>query len=120
MRFFSLLLIAGLAQADPVVLRFATVAPTGSPWARELTSFARQVESASDGAVKVKFYFNAVAGDEKEELERLRHGQLDGAASGQLLCEQLAPSLRVSHLPGVFQDRDEASWVLAGLRQTYE
>ncbi len=109
------------ASADEAtVLRFASVAPSGSPWARELINYSRLVESGTDGHVRIKWYFNAVAGDEREELDRLRRGQLDGAGSGQLLCEQLAPSLRVSHLPGVFQNRDEASAVLGGLQPIYD
>jgi TRAP-type C4-dicarboxylate transport system substrate-binding protein len=115
------LLMMGSARAEPpVVLRFATVAPEGSPWARELINMTRQLELATDGRVHIKWYFNAVAGDELEQLERLKRGQLDGSGSGQLLCEQLAPSLRISHIPGAFQDRDEASAVLAGLRPIFD
>ena len=46
----------------------------------------------------------------------MKKGQIDGAASGQMACERLAPTLRVSRLPGVFQDRDEAETVLSRLR----
>jgi|GEM_PF-1579234 len=111
---------AGIAQADPVVLRMASVAPSGSPWARELSNFGRQVESSTAGEVKVRWYFNAVAGDEEEEWSRLQNGQIDGAASGQMLCEQAAPSLRISHLPGTFQDRQEAALVLGTLQSVFE
>jgi TRAP-type C4-dicarboxylate transport system substrate-binding protein len=114
-------LAAGAAHADErVVLRFATVAPSGSPWARELANYTRHVESATAGRVFIKWYYDAVAGDEMEQLERLRRGQLDGSGSGQMLCEHLAPSLRVARLPGVFQDRDEAEAVLARLRPVFE
>jgi TRAP-type transport system periplasmic protein len=115
-------LLASAAGADeaPTVLRFSTVAPSGSAWARELANFARLVESGTNGRVRIKWYFNAVAGDETEQLARLKKGQLEGAASGQLLCDGLAPSLRVSHLPGVFQNRDEAAAVLGALQPIYE
>jgi TRAP-type C4-dicarboxylate transport system substrate-binding protein len=103
------------SRADPTVLRMATVAPDGSPWARELNNFSRQVEGATSGQLSIKWYFNAVTGDELEQLERMKRGQIDGAASGQMACERLAPTLRVSRLPGVFQDRDEAESVVRGL-----
>jgi TRAP-type C4-dicarboxylate transport system substrate-binding protein len=101
------------------VLRFGTVAPDGSPWAREVRSFGQEIESATGGQLRIKVYFNAITGDEVEMLDRLRRGQLDGAISGQMLCEGLAPSLRVSRLPGVFQGRDEAEAVLARLRPLF-
>jgi TRAP-type C4-dicarboxylate transport system substrate-binding protein len=114
---FGLLTLCSPARADePVVIRMSTVAPAGSPWARELTNFARQVESSTHEQVRIKLYLNAVAGDELEQLEHMKKGRMDGSASGQMACERLAPTLRVSRLPGVFQDRDEAERVLSGLR----
>jgi TRAP-type C4-dicarboxylate transport system substrate-binding protein len=114
-----LLALVSTAQAQRV-LRFASVAPEGSPWARELVAFGNEVQNATHGALRIKWYFNAIAGDEMEELARIKRGQLDGAASGQIACEQLAPSLRISHLPGVFQDRAEASSVIWGLQPTLD
>jgi TRAP-type C4-dicarboxylate transport system substrate-binding protein len=117
MRTITLLSITLLssARAEPQLLRMGTVAPEGSPWARELLNFSRQVESATSGEVRFKWYFNAVTGDELEQLERMKKGQIDGSGSGQMACERVAPTLRVSRLPGVFQDRDEAATVLQGL-----
>jgi TRAP-type C4-dicarboxylate transport system substrate-binding protein len=114
MRIFLLLL--SIASADEIVVKMSTVAPEGSPWARELTNFSRQVDNATRGQVRFKMYFNAVAGDELEQLEHMKRGRIDASASGQMACERLAPTLRVSRLPGVFQDRDEAETVLSGLR----
>jgi TRAP-type C4-dicarboxylate transport system substrate-binding protein len=116
----ALMLAATAAQAEPVTLRIGTVAPDGSGWAQALTAFARYVESESKGALHVKLYLNAVAGDEVEMGERTRRGQLDGVASGQLLCALVAPSMRVLRLPGVFQSRDEARDVLTRLEPTVE
>jgi TRAP-type C4-dicarboxylate transport system substrate-binding protein len=115
-------LVSGvMAHADEsgaIVLRFASVAPNGSPWAREFQAFTRGVEQGTAGRVHIKWYFNGVAGDEIEELDRMRHGQLDGAASGQMACERLAPTLNIGRLPGVFQSRDEAAVVINRLVPT--
>jgi TRAP-type C4-dicarboxylate transport system substrate-binding protein len=107
---------SALAAPPETVLRFATVAPDGSPWAREVQAFARAVERGTDGRVHVKLYMNGVAGDELEMGERMRKGQLEGAASGQILCERLGATLRIAHLPGLFQNRDEAAAVMNGLQ----
>src|SRR5437870_3661048 len=88
-------------QPEPVVLRLGTVAPDGTAWARELRSFGRDVESGTHGAVRVKFYFGSIAGDEIAALDRIRRGQLDGMASG-VACHRIMPSLRVTRIAGLF------------------
>lgn len=108
---------AGEARAnDPVTLRFATIAPDGSEWARLQRNFAREVERDTDGAVQIRWYFSGIAGGEHDMIDRIRRGQLDGAASGGMMCQALAPSMRVMRIVGLFQSRDEALHVLGKLR----
>jgi TRAP-type C4-dicarboxylate transport system substrate-binding protein len=104
-----------LAQADPVKLRIATVAPEGSGWAREMHDFSREVEVTTRGQVQLKWVLGGIAGDEFAAIERIRKGQLDGAALA-LGCEELAPSLHVVRLTGLIQSRDEYRYVLQRLR----
>jgi TRAP-type C4-dicarboxylate transport system substrate-binding protein len=103
---------------EPIVLRVGTAAPDGTGWAREFKAFGRWVEAEAKGALRIKLYLNSVAGDELEMGERVRRGQLDGVASGQFLCQKLAPSMRVLRLPGVFQSRDEARDVVTRMHDT--
>jgi TRAP-type C4-dicarboxylate transport system substrate-binding protein len=114
-----LLTAAATARAEPPTLRFATIAPDGTAWARELKAWARDVERESAGQVKLKLYFGALAGDEPEMAERLHRGQLDGMF-GSMYCYQLAPSLRVTLVVGLFQGRDEVSAVVDRLRSTID
>src|SRR5581483_2060377 len=58
-----------------------------------------------------------IAGDEVAALERIRKGQLDGAALS-FGCMRIAPSLRVQRLVGLFQNRAEAVYVIDLLRPT--
>jgi len=107
------------APATVTVMRIATVAPDGSAWARELKAWARDVESATEGAVRLKIYFGGIAGDENVVLERIHREQLDGAI-GSELCTRLAPSLKVARVIGAFQTREENAYVLARLRPTFD
>jgi TRAP-type C4-dicarboxylate transport system substrate-binding protein len=93
----------------------ATAAPEGSGWARELKLFAREVEAGTKGEVGIKWYFGGLVGDEYAVGDRLRRGQLDGATSGHMLCQRVAPSLRTLRVPGVVRTRDESDYVLAQL-----
>jgi TRAP-type C4-dicarboxylate transport system substrate-binding protein len=111
-------LVAG-AGADPMTLRLASVGPEGTHWARELHSFAREIESATRGQVRVKWYMGGIAGDDPHELERVRHGQLDGVG-GSTVCEMLAPSLAVLRVVGLFRSREEVAFVLGKLGPTLE
>jgi TRAP-type C4-dicarboxylate transport system substrate-binding protein len=94
----------GVRGADtPPPLRFGTLVPDGTAWARELKAFAREVE---DGAhLKIKIYWGGIAGDEREMVSRVKRGQLD-AIAGAAVCTELAPSLAVTRLQGLFPNRD--------------
>ena len=104
----ALLAASSAGAVEPIILRVGTAAPDGTGWAREFRAFARYVEAEAKGALRIKLYMNSVAGDELEMGARVRKGQLDGVASGQFLCQALAPSMRVFRMPGLFQTRDEA------------
>ncbi|MCU1276867.1 MAG: TRAP-type C4-dicarboxylate transport system, substrate-binding protein [bacterium] len=109
--------LAASAQAAPAhVLRFATIAPDGTEWARLSRSFAREIEQETHGSVQVKWYFGGIAGDEKEMIARIRRGQLDGVASGGMTCQRLAPTMKVIRIVGLFQSREEALYVLGRLK----
>jgi TRAP-type C4-dicarboxylate transport system substrate-binding protein len=113
------LLWCGFARADgPVVLRMAGIAPEGTAWAREVRAFSREVESATHGQLKVKWYLGGIAGDDTQMADRMAREQLDGAASGGPLCLRAAPSLQVMRIPGLVQAREEAHYLLSKLAPT--
>ena len=104
--------LAGSALGAPVVIRAASVAPDGSAWAREMHAMTRNLESRTDGRVKLKWYLNAVAGGDVEMGQRVRRGQLDFVASGGMLCTDVMPSMGVLRSPALFQSWDEAKYVM--------
>jgi TRAP-type C4-dicarboxylate transport system substrate-binding protein len=113
-------LLAPPVRAAQETLRFATVAPEGSAWAREIRRFARDVEDESHGELHIKVYFGAIAGDELQMAERMRREQLDGVISGGMVCAREATSLRVLRLLGLVRDRSEAIYLINRLRSTFE
>jgi TRAP-type transport system periplasmic protein len=116
---FVLTLIAPLARAETVI-RMATAAPEGTAWYREIRTFQAAVEQQTHGQVRLKVYFGGVAGDELQMGQRIRREQLDGAFSGGMLCQQLAPSMRIMGVLGLFQGRGELAYVLGRLKPTLD
>jgi TRAP-type C4-dicarboxylate transport system substrate-binding protein len=94
----------------------AAYAPEGTIWARQFHAFDREVQAATGGKVQIKWYLGGIAGDEATALARVRKGQLDGEA-GALFCEELAPSIRVGRVVGLFRNRDEWHHVMGRLRK---
>jgi TRAP-type C4-dicarboxylate transport system substrate-binding protein len=101
-----------------VRLRFATIAPDGTGWAREVKAFAREIETASGGRVGLHMYLGGIAGDDAEMGRRMRKDQLDGALSAGMLCQEVAPAFGVFRIPGLVQDRAEESYVETRLLPT--
>jgi TRAP-type C4-dicarboxylate transport system substrate-binding protein len=115
-----MLALASTARADEVTLRMGTMAPDGTAWARELKAFARDIDSRTGGQVHIKWYFGGISGDEPTMGDRIRRGQLDGAASGGPLCEALAPSMRVMRVVGLLTTQREAAYVASRLWSVFE
>jgi TRAP-type transport system periplasmic protein len=118
---FFALVAGGIARAEPqVVLRFGTVAPDGTGWARIAKQTAVELGSATRGQVVTKWYFGGIAGNELQMLERVRKEQLDAIVSGGMLCERLSPSMRVMRTVGLFQTRDESGYVAGRLKSLFD
>src|SRR5581483_6192506 len=108
-------------NAEPkYVIHMAAIAPEGTGWAREVRAFSRELETETHGEVLVKWYMGGIAGNELQVLDRIRRGQLDGAASAGPLCQKWAPASRVFAVMGLFQSRAELDYVEQQLRSTLD
>jgi TRAP-type transport system periplasmic protein len=116
----SALLMATTVRAESVLLRMATPAPPGTAWARVGVSFERDIAELTGGRVRMKWYLGGIAGDELQMLDRIKRDQLDGAASGGMLCQRLAPTMRALRVVGLFQNRDESAFVVGRLKDTLD
>ena len=112
--------VSATAAADPIVLRLASAVPEGTAWAREGKAFARDVAAHTAGQLRIKWYLGGIAGDEVTVGDRIRRGQLDGIASGGMLCSRLAPSMRVTRIAGLFERRQELTYALNRLKPTLD
>jgi TRAP-type transport system periplasmic protein len=99
------LLVAAPSPAA-TTLKIGTLAPGDSPWGREFKRWAAAVAAETNGEVTIDVAWNGQAGDEKLMIEKMRSGQLDGAAVTAIgLGQTGVTDVLAFQLPGMF-----ASW----------
>jgi tripartite ATP-independent transporter DctP family solute receptor len=114
------LICASLALASPVeakpefVVKFGTVAPDGTPWAKQLKRLKKRVEKQSKGRIKFKLFLGGVLGGEVEMVRAVRRGRLQGwGGSTAALAEGARiPQLQLLELPFLFRNLKEADHIL--------
>jgi TRAP-type C4-dicarboxylate transport system substrate-binding protein len=108
--------MATRAHADPVVLKFGTLAPPESPWGRVFKVWARATDERSHSAVQIQFFWNGTQGDEGAMVGKIRSGQLDGAAVTALGLGQIYKQALLFQLPGIFASWQKLDTARAALR----
>lgn len=106
-------LTATQARAEePIVLKLATVAPEGTPWAEQMQTYRKRVEKASNGRIKVKAYLGGTLGDENATVSETGRGRIAlwGGSTGAL--GSVVPELQMLELPYLFQTPEEADYIL--------
>ena len=87
-----LLLAAFAANAAPVQIKIATLAPENSSWMREMRAGAAEVAERTEGRVVLKFYGGGVMGNDKKVLRKMRIGQLTARVLRPADCRSGIPT----------------------------
>lgn len=82
-----------------VVIKLATLAPSGSPWHENLKDMAAEWSEVSNGRVVLRIYPGGVAGDEADMVRKIRIGQLHAAAISNGGLSRIAPEITVLTIP---------------------
>lgn len=100
-----LLALTSVTLAQTQTLRFATLAPDGSPWMRELRMAAEQVKVETQGRVEIRFFPGGVMGNDQAVIRRIRQGgQLQGGVLTSSELSIVYPDAGVYTLPFLFRD----------------
>jgi len=105
----GLLAARGSARADE--LRIATLAPSGSPWMEVLDKAQGEIKDKTAGRVTLKYFEGGSQGDERDFVQKIKLGQLDGAAVTAVGMSMIDESIRVLELPMMFQSAEELDYV---------
>jgi TRAP-type C4-dicarboxylate transport system substrate-binding protein len=98
-----------------VVIKFATVAPEGTPWMQIMEEMNQVIQQQSQGQVAFRFYPGGVAGDERDVIRKMRINQLQGGAFSGFGLGEVLPEIRVLELPRLFRDAEEVDAVATAL-----
>lgn len=104
-------LVVGAPSATAATLKIATTAPDGSSWMKVLRQAGADVEAATEGRVKIKYYPGGVRGDDQQVLRRIRVRQLDGGIVQTGVFSRLFTDVQIYNLPMVFENLDEVDAV---------
>ncbi len=97
--------------AKVIKIKFSTLAPEGSSWMKQMHRLEKEVESATQGSVKFKFYPGGVSGDEKDVIRKMRIGQVHAAGFTGVGLGEILPEVRVLDLPFLFHNDREVEYV---------
>lgn len=109
--FLLSLLCFGSAYTQAKVFKIATVSPEGSAWMKTMRSAAKQIEQATDGRAKIKFYPGGVMGNDQAVLRKIRIKQLHGAALTGGSLRKFYPDVEAYSLPLQFRSFAEVDYV---------
>ena len=104
----TLLFSAGVSAKT---LKFATLAPAGTTWMKEMKAGADKVKQRSAGRVKLKFYPGGVMGNDQSVHRKIKIGQLHGGAFTPGGLAQVDTSIQALGLPMLFRTLDEVDYV---------
>jgi TRAP-type C4-dicarboxylate transport system substrate-binding protein len=94
--------IAGTADAA-TTLKIGTLAPGDSAWGKEFKKWAKDVADDTGGELVLDFQWNGQAGDEVLMVQKIRSGQLDGAAVTAIgLAQTGVTDALIFQMPGLF------------------
>jgi len=93
---------SGGARATTTI-KIGTLAPQDSPWGKEFKKWANVVSTDTNGEVQLDFQWNGQAGDEVLMVQKMRSGQLDGAAITAVgLAQTGVTDVLLFNMPGLF------------------
>lgn len=101
-------------------LTFATLAPERSAWDKVFKAFAKEIEKASGGEIEVKIYGGGVQGDETVAVQKMRSGQIDGAAVTAVGLGAISQNVLVLQLPMLFRSYTELDYVRDKMKGQFE
>jgi TRAP-type C4-dicarboxylate transport system substrate-binding protein len=100
-----------MAQFQPYIIKFATIAPKGSTPMNVMEEYDAAVRKESGGKIGFKIYPGNIQGDEKQVLRKIKAGLLQSGGFTGVGMGEIAPKVRVLDSPFLVRNSDEADFL---------
>lgn len=111
--------LPAVASAE-TTLTIATLAPKKSAWDRVFAGMAKEIEEKTNGSVKIKIYAGGVQGDEEVVVQKMKTGQIQGAAITSIGLGKISPNVLVLQIPMLFDNWREVDYVRDQMKDQFE
>ena len=109
--FFLILAVLSSTSSLALVLKISTAYPDGTYIVKTLKAAAKEIETQTEGRVKLKFYPGGVQGDNKTVLKKIKRGILAGALIEMGAMSSDFSNAQVYNAPMIFNNFDEVDFV---------
>lgn len=101
-------------SAEAKVMKLAVVVPKERSLAKGLYKFGEIVEKETNGAIKVEVYPDGQLGGDRDVLEGLQLGTIQGTTASTGPVASFVPRFNIFDFPFLFKDEEQAYEVLDG------
>ncbi|MCD8523005.1 MAG: TRAP transporter substrate-binding protein DctP [Saccharospirillaceae bacterium] len=108
----TLSLLSPFSQAA-TTLKIATLAPDGTGWMKLMRQAADEINTETEGRVKIKYFPGGVQGSDKSVLRKMQIRQLQGGAVSSGAMAHITNVTQIYSLPFTFRNLDEVRAVRA-------
>lgn len=123
-----IILLVGLAalclgtagQAKTVKIKIGSQAPDRSPWGKALNEVAAEWYKLSDGQIRVEIYAGGIAGNELDQIRKMRIGTLQGGVFTNIGMNKIERSVFVLNTPFLFTTQEEFEYVFDKMKPSFE
>jgi len=102
-----IVLVSATAAADDIVFRYGHSQPPQAPRSQSMVYFKEQLERRTDGRITVENYFSGTLGSEREMMDMVATGVMQGTRGG--LFVDASPKFVLFMLPFIVEDWDQAT-----------
>lgn len=109
---FALSAGLAMAQGKPIELKYSSAAPPTSPWAKQITRNAVEVDAETKGALKLVPFFNSQLGSENDVIAQVSRGRIDMGSFTANSAALQVPEIALLNLPFFFDSQAQRDCVL--------
>lgn len=107
--------------SETITWRLATIAPKNIGWSKRIQELTvPYMENATDGNLRIKWFWNGILGTEEDYIEKMETGQIDGMVFSGRGMTLACPETAVLQLPFLFESFEEVDHIRKIFYQDFE